>query len=239
MVGVLDGFFSSDVSRLETLRTINWESYLQTTGRDLMNRAAEASKASGDDSFDRDFTQKLKKTKIEVVSRDGDQATVRASAPDEEPEDLQFTRVEGRWIPSDMAAEWDQNIADAKQRLATLSDEEIQQKSMQAMMAIGIVDGMLTELESVETSSSSSRRSRASSVRFLAETWVRDSCPSHRRATPRREPPTPDPDPRPIIRFGDVRPRRPRDRQSPRGGVRVFLRIHIRNTHGPFRNTQT
>ena len=114
--------------------------------------AAEASKASGDDSFDRDFTQKLKKTKIEVVSRDGDQATVRASAPDEEPEDLQFTRVEGRWIPSDMAAEWDQNIADAKQRLATLSDEEIQQKSMQAMMAIGMVDGMLDELESVETS---------------------------------------------------------------------------------------
>ncbi len=152
MVGVLEGFFSSEVSRLEALRTINWERYLETTGRDLMTQAAEASKASGDDSFDRDFTQKLKKTKIEVVSLEGDQAAVRVSAPDEEPEDVQLTRVEGRWIPSDMAAEWDQNIDDAKQRLAGLSDEEIQQSSMQAMMVIGMIDGMLTELESVETS---------------------------------------------------------------------------------------
>ena len=150
-ISVLDGFFSSDVARLETLKIIDWEDYLETTGRDLMNRAAEVSKASGDDSFDRDFTQKLKETKIEVVSLEGDQATVRVSAPEKEPEDVQLTRVEGRWVPSDMADEWDQNIADAKQKLATISDEEIQQSSMQAMMMIGMIDGMLTELESVET----------------------------------------------------------------------------------------
>lgn len=152
MVSVLDGFFSSDVARLDALKTMDWEHYLQTTGRDLMNRAAEASKASGEDSFDRDFSQKLKKTKIEVVSQEGDQATLLVSAPDEQPEELKLTRVEGRWVPSDMAADWDREIADAKQKLATLSDEEIQQQSMQAMMAIGMVDGMLTELESVETS---------------------------------------------------------------------------------------
>ena len=131
---------------------MDWGHYLQTTGRDLMNRAAEASKATDEDAFDRDFSQKLRKTTIEVVSQEGDQATLLASAPDEQPEELKLTRVEGRWVPSDLAADWDREIADARQRLATLSDEEIQQKSMQAMMAIGMVDGMLTELESVETS---------------------------------------------------------------------------------------
>ena len=151
MVGVLDAFFTSDVARLETLKTIDWERYLATTGRDLMNLAAERSKASGDDAFEREFTQALRKTKVEVVSRDGDRATLRMTAPDEEPQEEQFTLVEGRWVPSEMADGWEQNVAEAKQKLASMTDEEIQEGSMQAMMVIGMVDGILTELESVET----------------------------------------------------------------------------------------
>ncbi len=151
MVWVLTEFSASDVSRLDALKSIDWERYLATTGRELMNSAAEASKRSGDDAFDREFTQMLLKTKVEVVSREGDQATLRISAPDEEPEDLQLTRVEGRWVPNDMAADWDENFADAKQKLAETSAEEIEEGSMQAMMVIGMVDGVLTKLETVET----------------------------------------------------------------------------------------
>ena len=151
MVSVFDGFLTSDVSRLGALKIIDWERYLTTTGRDLMNRAAEASKKGDDDAFDREFTQKLRQTKVEVVSREGDQATLRVSAPDEDPEEMQLTRVESRWVPSDMAADWDQKIAEATQKLAATTDEEIQQGSMQAMMVIGVVDGALTQLESVET----------------------------------------------------------------------------------------
>lgn len=151
MVDVLAGFCSSDVSRLESLETIDWERFLATTGRDLMNRAAEASKASDDDAYDREFKQKLRQTKVEVVSVEGDQATLRLSAPDEDPEEMQLIRVEGRWVPSEMVADWEADVAEAKQKLATITDEEIQQGSMQAMMVIGMVDGVLTQLESVES----------------------------------------------------------------------------------------
>ena len=64
---------------------------------------------------------------------------------------MQLTRVEGRWVPSDMAKDWDQNVAEARQKLAAVTDEEVQQGSMQAMMMIGMVDGVLAELETVET----------------------------------------------------------------------------------------
>ena len=151
MVDLLDSFFASGVSSLDTMKTIDWEKYLATTGRDLMNLAAERSKADGDDTFDREFTQKLLQTKIEVISSEGDSATLRMTAPDEEPEDMQLTRVEGRWVPNDMAEDWDQNVAEARQKLSEVTDEEIQQGSMQAMMMIGMVDGVLAELETVET----------------------------------------------------------------------------------------
>lgn len=151
MVGLLDSFFASGVSNLDTLKTINWESYLATTGRDLMNLAAEKSKASGNDAFEREFVQPLKQTEIEVVSRDGDNATLRMTAPGEEPEEEQFTRVEGRWVPAEMAVDWDKNVAEARQKIAAITDEEIQQGSMQAMMMIGMVDGVLAQLNAAET----------------------------------------------------------------------------------------
>lgn len=151
MVGLLESFFASGVSSLDTMKTIDWEKYLATTGRDLMNLAAERSKADGDDTFDREFTQKLRQTKVEVISSEGDSATLRMIAPDEEPEEMQLTRVEGRWVPNDMAEDWDQNVAEARQKLSEVTDEELQQGSMQAMMMIGMVDGVLAELETVET----------------------------------------------------------------------------------------
>jgi hypothetical protein len=151
MVALLDDVFSSDVSRLENLQTIDWENYLATSGRDFMNLAAERSKASGDDAFDREFSSKLRQAEVELVSLDDDQATVRMTAPGEEPEEMQLVRVEGRWVPSDMARDWDQNVADAKQKLASITDEEIQQSSIQAMALIGMADGVLGQIEMVET----------------------------------------------------------------------------------------
>jgi hypothetical protein len=116
-----------------------------------MNQAAEVSKARGDDAFDREFAGKLRQSKIELVSRDGNQATVRMSAPDEEPEELQLTRVEGRWVPSEMAVDWDVKVAAAKEKLATITDEELAQGSAQAMVVIGMADAMLTQLATVES----------------------------------------------------------------------------------------
>jgi hypothetical protein len=151
MVALLDSFFTSDISRVEALKTIDWQAYLATTGKSLMDLAAEKSKASGDDAFDREFTDKLRQTKVELVASEGDTSTVRVSAPDEEPEEMQLVRVEGRWVPADMAKDWDQKVAEAKTKLAEITDEEMQQGSMQAMMMIGMVDGVLAQLETVTT----------------------------------------------------------------------------------------
>lgn len=151
MVALLDAFFSSEVSKVDALKSMDWERYLATTGRDLMNLAAERSKASGDDAFEREFTQRMKRTEAEVVSRDGDAATVRIITPDEEPEEMQLVRVEGRWVPADMAEGWDEEVAEGKAKLASITDEEMQQGSMQMMMLIGMADGVIAQLETAET----------------------------------------------------------------------------------------
>jgi hypothetical protein len=148
----MDAFFSSDVSRLDAMKTIDWEGYLATTGKELLDLAAEAAAAAGNESYKQEYVERLRGTTVETLAQDGDAATVRITAPDEDPEEIELTRVEGRWVPADMAAKWDEGMEEARQRLATLTDEEIQQSSTQAMMFIGMVDGLITQLDSAETS---------------------------------------------------------------------------------------
>jgi hypothetical protein len=79
VVSVLDRFFSSDVTRLDTLKTIDWERYLSTTGRELMNQAAAVSTARGDDARTRARSQVRRPRSSRFARRH--QATLRMTAP--------------------------------------------------------------------------------------------------------------------------------------------------------------
>lgn len=145
-VAVLDAVCSSEISSTAGLKTVDWEQYLATTGADIVERARSASSDDGDNPID-----DLSRTRIEVVSRDGDHAVVRMTLPDEEPEDQELVRVEGRWVPKDMADGWDTRMAEARDRLTNITDEERMEMSTQGMMFVGMADGFLEQLEAVES----------------------------------------------------------------------------------------
>ncbi|MCK5377282.1 MAG: hypothetical protein KAJ97_09385 [Acidobacteria bacterium] len=152
VVGVLQDVFSSDISKLETLKTIDWEQFLKTTGTEIMSRASDISTAENAEEKSEDLIAMLQQTTVETVSRDGDVATVRISAPGEDPEEISLTLVEGRWVPTDMTEEWEEGVAEAKQEIAEISDEEIAEGKAQAMALLGMVDATLDQLAAVNSS---------------------------------------------------------------------------------------
>ncbi len=145
-VAVIDAVCSSEISSTAGLKTVDWERYLATTGADIVERARSASDDDGSNPID-----DLRRTRIEAVSRDGDHAVVRMTVPDEEPEEQELVRVEGRWVPKEMADEWETRMAEARERLSNISDEERMEMSTQGMMFIGMADGFLQQLEAVES----------------------------------------------------------------------------------------
>jgi hypothetical protein len=150
-VAALDSLFSSEISDLESLVRIDWERFLRTTGAEIMDRAHDISAAAGGEDADEDVLAMIRQTTVDLVSRDGDHATVRVSAPGEEPEEVSLTLVEGRWVPTDMAEDWDANIADAKQDIAGLSEEEMAENKMQVMAFFGMADAVLDQLAAVNS----------------------------------------------------------------------------------------
>jgi hypothetical protein len=148
-VAALDSFFSSELSQLENLKTMDWERFLSTTVVAIMDRVSEieAQKEGGGE----DIQAKLRNTTVETVSLDGDLATVKISTPDEDPEEVDLTRVEGRWVPTEMAEDWDQKMADAKQRIGEVTEEEMAEAKMQVMMVFGMVEAALDQLAAVSS----------------------------------------------------------------------------------------
>lgn len=150
-VALMKDFFSSDVANLETLKTINWERFLSTTGAEIAARAATISSEKSDDEDYEDAVALLRKTTVEMVSRDGDHATVKVTAPDEEPEEVSLTQVEGRWVPSDLADEWDEHMAEAREGIEEMTAEQIAESKAQAMGFFGMADAMLDQLAAVNS----------------------------------------------------------------------------------------
>ena len=149
VVELLDSVLASDLSRLESLKTMDWEHYLATTGAAVMAKAATMSSTSGKEH--EDFVAKLRASEVEVVSQDGDTAVLRMSTPGEEPEEASFTRVEGRWVPTEMATDWESDTAEAKQKIADISEEQMAQGKAQAMAMIGMVEGVVDQLAAAQT----------------------------------------------------------------------------------------
>jgi len=59
---------------------------------------------------------------------------------------VQLIQVEGRWIPSDLAASWKSKVAQAKERIAKLSGPEFAKARPLLTMMLGAVETNLDAL---------------------------------------------------------------------------------------------
>lgn len=87
----------------------------------------------------------LVKIDAKLISSASDTATVEIIKPDATKETVELVRVEGKWVPKDMADQWASKIGEAQKALAAMQikPEEKQQAIMITGMASGMLDGFL------------------------------------------------------------------------------------------------
>ena len=149
---VLSTLVNSDLGNLESLKTIDWGRFMATTGAQLMQVAKKASAATEDNDYEDDFLAKVEGLQVEVLENADGMAKLKISAPDEEPEEVQMTQVEGRWVPSDLAQDWDKNVAEARVKLENITPETIAQQKMQIMMMVGMAEAFVDQVAQAKTS---------------------------------------------------------------------------------------
>lgn len=150
-IHILDTLLASDLADLSTLRELDGEALLATTGSTLMEYAAQMPAESEEMASFSERVAAWEQTEVELLSEESDQAVVLLSVPDEEPIELPLVRIEDRWIPAELATRWPVAVGEARRKIEMFGSDEAAQTTMQVLFGIGIVEGLIDQIELMET----------------------------------------------------------------------------------------
>jgi len=154
LVTVLGILGTSEYASLEGLKTTGIGEFLTSTGSELMEAASrmeisdESPKPMGMNSMMKVPGQVLN-LQAELVSEEGDSAVVKLTTEGEEPEEMTFVRVEGKWIPEELAKDFPEMIEQMRKSVAEF--EMTPQMKSQALMGINMANRLLDQIASAET----------------------------------------------------------------------------------------
>ncbi|MBN2715389.1 MAG: hypothetical protein JXX14_06010, partial [Deltaproteobacteria bacterium] len=144
-MGMIKILVESESLRLENLKKFDGKIFLSQTGRDLMLKAQDIDKSSLGDA-----PKTFKDLKVETVVETERTASLQITF-DGESQMLQMTRIEDRWVPKDLADNWQELMSDTKRKIDSLSSDEIAKQKPQIMMVLAAIDSGLDQLKMTKT----------------------------------------------------------------------------------------
>lgn len=93
----------------------------------------------------------LSKVVVRYVEGTENEAILELAVPGEEVEAETFVKVEGRWVPQDMADEWTIQMAETRSKLEAIDPAQLAQQKPQILSVFAMIDGVLTQIEAAET----------------------------------------------------------------------------------------
>lgn len=154
LVAILGTLCESELTTLEGLQSMDIGEYLRSTGSELMKAASEievsedSSKPMGMNHMVK-MPGKMLSTQAELVSEEGDSAVVKITAEGEEPVEVTFVKVEGKWVPEDLAEEFPEMIAELRQGLSEM--EIPPEAKAQVQMGLTMIGGVLDQIAAAKT----------------------------------------------------------------------------------------
>ena len=102
------------------------------------------------EKFDTENRFKQMDFQLELVSVDGDRATIRFTKVTP-PTESKMILVENRWVVEEIATTWDEKVASARGLIEKLGSEQGKQQLNQVIFATGAVSNMINPMLAAET----------------------------------------------------------------------------------------
>lgn len=144
---------ASDLADLEKMKQFDGGRFLKKTGGRFMKELAIASRLLPGDRFQLELDD-LVQLQVKLESETGDSAVVQLSFRDDDtpPQRVPFVRVEGKWIPKNLADVWKIRIAEIRKRMESqLAPQVLAEKKRVVMQFLTGVEKSLDELEDAKT----------------------------------------------------------------------------------------
>jgi len=150
-VRMLDAIAKSDLSSLELLRQLDPGEFLASTGHRVMlgleNLRMRSQRSPTPGGWER-ASEALKGARLVFLEATGQEGVLQFSSPTNAlaKHEVKLTRVEGRWVPADMAANWRTRVEQAKSHLAKLKGAEFEKAKPVLSMVLSSLESTLESL---------------------------------------------------------------------------------------------
>jgi len=146
-VAMLRSIATSKLATVEGLKTFDAEAFLNSTGDEILALAHKMSASSEKGSL----AEQIKKTVFTAENVTATSASLTAKNADGTSQTALFTKVDDRWVPAEMAAEWTAKIAEAKTNLANMKSEDMAKNKPQILGALAMAEGVISQLDAAKT----------------------------------------------------------------------------------------
>jgi hypothetical protein len=129
-----------DYSKLDGIKAFDGEQFFSGPASTLINQIDILSQLSPQGVS----VTSLKGMTVETVSSEGEITILRLtnSNSESEPNEVDFVKVDGHWVPADMAKDWDTTVESARAGLQTLPETLQQNGPMIGMFSQMIIAGL-------------------------------------------------------------------------------------------------
>lgn len=147
IVGLVQTIASSSIASSAGLQSFDGQAFFSETVSELLGHS-EALSTFSDDAMP---LSSFKDVVVRALESSENAATLEMTAPDGTVETESFTRVDGRWVPVGMAADWQETIANARGQLEAITAEQVAQNKTQILQLVGMLNGVLSQIEAAES----------------------------------------------------------------------------------------
>jgi hypothetical protein len=149
-VGILETLVNSDIARLDSLRQLDPGVFLASTGSRVMSdleRLTRRIQRSPESNPWERAREALARASVRFVPGQGEEGFLTfGSLNDEEEREVRMVQVEGRWVPTEMAATWKTNVAEMQAGLERLGSPEAQRAKPMILMILGALERSMDTL---------------------------------------------------------------------------------------------
>jgi len=147
LASLLNLLADSELGQAETLKTIDLGAWTGKIGRPLLEQVSVFARRMPADPLARTLTG-LQDLKFRSRDVKGDSAVVEIVVPNEPVVEVPYVKVDGKWIPVDLANGWIEGMGQAQARLAVaLAPDNMAALKPQLMTGLNVLDEWLKRLE--------------------------------------------------------------------------------------------
>jgi hypothetical protein len=159
VVDLVDTLVGSDLGKLDELKKADVEKFLSGTGAKILNQFSALDKFVDKTKFKpgtssvTEIPAKLRKAKVTVVKAGATETTLQIEDPDATVpvKEESWVKVEGKWVPKELADGWADGIKDAKKQLAAAPPFLTKEGKKQALDALNLADQAIDKLANTKT----------------------------------------------------------------------------------------